>query len=225
MCKCCSDNDNKERCRVAAIFLLEVYKVSMGTLLCVFVAHNCPDTNEQCSVMDSLTLKNSTSTLTVATLSMNSCTMVFVFALYVVELARENWMIHTLDINPEFPDAYLDDVAPPPVLHRLRVWNHRYWKSALLAAVFAVANVAVSAVFLFQNFRGSATVTACASFALLVLMKLYTSFQRAKRDNTEQRARSAFMTEDCSFNVLDPDYVAVDPSSAAVHSVELVEKN
>ena len=219
MCDCCSDNDNKERCRVTTAFLLEVYKVSMGTLLCVFVAHNCPDTDEECSVMDSLTLQNNTSVLNVATLGMNSCTLVFVFALYVVELARENWMIRTLDIDPEFPDAYLDDVAPPPVLHKLRVWNHRYWKSALLAAVFAVANVAVSAVFLFQNFRGSATATACASFALLVLMKLYESFQRAKRDNAEQRARSAFMTEDCSFNVLDPDYVATHPTSVVAHSV------
>ena len=56
------------------------------------------------------------------------------------------------------------------------------------------------------------TAAACASFALLVLMKLYGSFQRAKRDNKEQRARSAFMTEDCSFNVLDPDYVAAHPA-------------
>tara|TARA_Y100000748_G_scaffold220958_1_gene185814 strand:+ start:1619 stop:2281 length:663 start_codon:yes stop_codon:yes gene_type:complete len=213
-CKCWSDNDNRERCRVAAAFLLEVYKVAMGTLLCVFVVHNCPETDEECSIADSFALTNSTSVLHTATLSVNSVTLFFVCALYVVELARENWMIRTLDINPEFPDAYLDDVAPPAVLAKLRTWNHRYWKSALFAAVFAAANVAVSSVFLFQNFRGSSTATACASFALLVLMKLYESFQRAKRDNAEQRARSAFMTEDCSFNVMDPDYANPNVASA-----------
>jgi len=206
----CSDNDNRERCRVILTFFLEVYKVAMGTLLCVFVSHNCPETDAECSIVESF---NTTGTpLATGTLALNGTTLVFVCGLYVVELARENWMIATLDIDPEFPDAYLDDVAPAPVLAKLRTWNHRYWKAALVAAVFAVANVAVSAIFLVQNFRGTATATACASFALLVLMKLYGSFQRAKRDNKEQRARSAFMTEDCSFNVLDPDYVAAHPA-------------
>ena len=206
----CADNDTRERIRVMAAFLLEVYKVAMGTLLCVFVSHNCPNTEEECSISESFNVKG---TLSTVTLALNGTTLVFVCGLYIVELSRENWMIKTLDINPEFPDAYLDDIAPPAVLAKLRTWNHRYWKSALTAAVFAVCNVVVSAVFLFQNFRGTATATACASFALLVMMKLYGSFQRAKRDNKEQRARSAFMTEDCSFNVLDPDYVAAHPAS------------
>ena len=129
-----------------------------------------------------------------------------------VNLIADQDIVSRFTTDLDFVDAYLDDVAPAPVLAKLRTWNHRYWKAALVAAVFAVANVAVSAIFLVQNFRGTATATACASFALLVLMKLYGSFQRAKRDNKEQRARSAFMTEDCSFNVLDPDYVAAHPT-------------
>ena len=105
-----------------------------------------------------------------------------------------------------FCDAYLDDVAPPEALRTLKRWNKRYWRTAAIAMFLSLANIILSAMFLFQNYRSSATATACASFALLVLMKLYGSFSRARRDNKEQRARSAFLTEDCSFNVMDEDY-------------------
>ena len=204
MCLRRMNGDTRERMLVGCKFMLEIYKVATGTLLSVFVVHNCPDDPaKECSIVDSFT---STTTFSKVTLVANTLTLTAVCVLYVVELARENWMISTLDINPDYPDTYLDDVAPPPVLARIRKWNHWYWKTALTAGVLAVGNISISTVFLVQNFRGTSTATACASFALLVLMKLYGSFTRARRDNAEQRARSAFMTEDRSFNVLDPDY-------------------
>ena len=196
--------DTSERLRVLFAFMLEIYKVATGTLLSVFVAHNCPGTEEECSVVDSF---HPTQPLSFGTLVMNGTTLVFVVSLYIVELGRENYMIYAFDIDPEYPDAYLDDVAPACALQKLRRWNKRYWKTAAVAMFMALANIVVSAIFLFQNYRSSATATACASFALLVLMKLYESFKRARRDNQEQRARSAFLTEDCSFNVMDEDYV------------------
>ena len=196
--------DTSERLRVFAAFMLEIYKVATGTMLSVFVAHNCPETSEECSVVDSF---HPTHPLTFGTLVLNGTTLVFVVSLYVLGLSRENFMIYAFDINPEYPDAYLDDVAPPCALRKLRRWNKRYWRAAAAAMILAVANIVVSAIFLFQNYRSSTTATACASFALLVLMKLYGSFSRARRDNKEQRARSAFLSEDSSFNIMDEDYI------------------
>ena len=195
--------DTSERIRVLLAFFLEIYKVAMGTLLTVFVAHNCPNSQDECSVVDSFHPANP---LAFGTLVLNGTTLVFVCSLYVVELGRENFMIYAFDINPDYPDTYLDDIAPPRALQQLRRCNKRYWRAAAISMFLAIANIVASAVFLFQNYRSSATATACASFALLVLMKLYGSFNRARRDNKEQRARSAFLTEDCSFNVMDDDY-------------------
>ena len=52
------------------------------------------------------------------------------------------------------------------------------------------------------------TITAGLSFTLLVAMKLWGSFSRARKDNRNKSASSAYLTENASFNVLDPDYVA-----------------
>ena len=91
--------DTSERLRVFFAFMLEIYKVATGTLLSVFVAHNCPGTEEECSVLNSF---HPTQPLSSATLILNGTTLVFVVSLYVVELGRENFMIYAFDIDPSF---------------------------------------------------------------------------------------------------------------------------
>jgi hypothetical protein len=51
------------------------------------------------------------------------------------------------------------------------------------------------------------TISCTASFALLVLMKLYNSLCVAKVSIKQDEMRSAFLREFTSFNVLDADYV------------------
>ena len=68
-----------------------------------------------------------------------------------------------------------------------------------------VSNIVVSSIYLSQNYQGVSTVTTTASFSLLVLMKLCRSFQMAREDRHTVRARSAYMTEYTSFNILDVD--------------------
>ena len=46
-----------------------------------------------------------------------------------------------------------------------------------------------------------------ASFALLVLMKLYNSLEVARQSVKNDKMTSAYMSEFVSFNVLDEDYV------------------
>ena len=52
------------------------------------------------------------------------------------------------------------------------------------------------------------TVSCTASFALLVLMKLYNSLSVARISTKNDEMRSAFLKEFTSFNVLDEDYIA-----------------
>lgn len=218
------DSDTKERIRVGFGFLLEAYKICTGTLLSVFVIHRCdaetPADGEdvspsECSVTDSFRPKSLIGTAALAT---NAVTLTAICTLYLVELCRENWLISTLDISKEHPDNFLDDIAPPIVLNTLSRWNRRYWRTSCVAGVFAVANIAVSSVFLSQNFQGSSTITAGISFTLLVMLKLWSSYQRAKKDQRNQSASSAYLSEDCSFNILDPDFVRAHGLSLTKYS-------
>ena len=136
----------------------------------------------------------------------NGATFGAICTLYGVELLRENWCITHLDIDPTFPDLHLVEVASDSVQHQLLAWNNRYWKAALASMALVVANIVVSVLYLAANYRGLGTATSMVSFSILVLMKLWRSFSMARQDRTTVRARSAYMTEYTSFNVLDEDH-------------------
>lgn len=197
------DNDLKERLRVVGSFLLESYKICMGCFLSVFVSHNCEDSENECSIMESFA---PTTVMNTVTFSVNAITFAAIVSLYTVELMRENYCIEKLDIDPNYPDTHLKRVAPLEVQQQLLVWNNRYWKTALASVVLVVTNISLSSVYLAQHARGAGTVTTTLSFSLLVLMKLYRSFSMAREDRVHVRARSAYMTEYTSFNILDKDH-------------------
>jgi len=198
------DNDTKERIRVAMLFLLEAYKVLMGTFLCVTVPHSC-EKDEDCSMMDTFRSIRGYGMLTV---SVNAATFFAICFLYVIELMRENFMIQFFDIDSSFSDLHLKDVITPPIQRKLLAWNELYWKAAATSTSLVTANIALSCVYLGQNYQGTSTLTSVLSFSILVLMKLWRSFNMARKDHHAVRARSAYMTEYTSFNVLDKDVPA-----------------
>jgi len=193
-------NDTKERLKVGFLFALEAYKIMCGCFLSVFVSHSCDDddSNADCSVVESFSTFS-------PTMAVNAATFCCICCLYAVELSRENWCIAHLDIDPKKPDVHLETIAPPPIRQKLLQWNDWYWKGALLSMGMAAINISVSTVYLAHHFRGISTITSAVSFSILVLMKLFGSFTMAKHDKKSVRARSAYLTEHTSFNVLDPD--------------------
>lgn len=191
------DRDTKERLKVCFSFLLESYKICMGCFLSVFVAHSCGE-QQSCTILESFRQPS-------VAIALNGATFASICLLYTIELMRENWCIQHLDIDPAFPDVHLKEVAPAAVKKALLVWNNRYWKAAVASMALVVSNIVVSSIYLSQNYQGVSTVTTTASFSLLVLMKLCRSFQMAREDRHTVRARSAYMTEYTSFNILDVD--------------------
>ena len=193
-------NDTKERIRVFALFLLEVYKIMMGTFLSLFVPHNCPESDTEC-----IAASNSPSMLSNVTIWTNSVTFFSICILYVIELMRENFFIHHLDIDPSVPDINLVQVAPKPVTILLNRWNRRYYFAALAGMIMTILNVILSSIFLLNHYRNTSTLTTLLSFTLLVFMKLHRSYTMSKKSQRETRAYSSYMTEYSSFNVLDKD--------------------
>ena len=192
--------DTKERIRVFFLFLLEVYKIAMGTFLTLFVPHNCSETDEEC-----IAVSNTPTTLSTVTIWTNGVTFSSIVFLYMIELARENWCIRHLDIDPSLPDINLASEAPLAVKQSLNKWNVRYYYAACIGMFLTIGNVILSTFFLSYHYRNTATITTLLSFSLLVFMKLSRSYSMSKKSRAETRAYSAYMTEFSSFNTLDHD--------------------
>lgn len=193
------NNDTKERIRVAFIFGLEVYKIAMGTFLSIFIPHTCDEEVSECNMSLSSTV------LGRAAFGLNAAAFTSICALYVIELARENFCIKHLDINPDLPDTHLATIAPESLKTKLISWNDLYWRAASVGMVLTTSNVAVSSVYLGNHYESSNTLTTLLSFSILVFMKLLRSYSMAKKSKHSVRAFSAYMTEFTSFNALDPD--------------------
>lgn len=195
------DKDFQERAKAVFSFGLEAYKVIMGTFLTVFVPHTCPE--QDCTTLTLMARPHDVA------LALNYTAFASIFILYLIELQRENFLITRFDIDSAYPDIHLASVLPLTLKKTLLAYNTVYWKTSLFAMLCNVANIGVSAYYLSSR-SVDGTSTAAFSFALLVFMKLSRAFALSRADAKEVRARSAYMTEHTSFNILDVDYKSFD---------------
>lgn len=197
------DVDTKERMKVIFIFLLQSYKVAMGSMLTLFVPQLCGD--QVCGLTDNLVKEGD---LHRASLGINFLSLLSFLVCYYIELQRENWCIKYLDLSDDFGDNNLQLVlkkrpALEAMLHNI---NDKYYYSSHITAVIYIMNLILSTVSVYMNSAGSSTVTAYMSFVILILMKLSNSIQISKGSKHNNLALSAYMTELQSFNVVDKDY-------------------
>ena len=198
------DNDTKERLKVLLIFLLQSYKVIMGSMLTLFVPQVC-DNGGVCSLVDNITKEGD---LHRASLGINFSSMVSFMICYYIELQRENWCIKYLDISDDYGDNNLPLVLKdmPELEVKLHEINDKYYYSSQITAALYILNLIVSTVSIYEHSAGASTVTSYISFVLLVLFKLNNAIAISKDSKNNNMALSAYMTELQSFNVLDEDY-------------------
>ena len=198
------DVDTKERLKIIMIFLLQSYKVAMGSMLVLFVPQECGN-NSVCSLTDNLT---KTDALHVTTLFFNFVSLVSFVLCYNSELKRENWCVKHLDIDKNHGDNNLALVLnqKPEFKIALDAINNRYYILALNAAGVYIINLILSSIVLFNNSAGASTLTSYLGFVILIVMKLYNSVYISVDSKKNARALSAYMTEFQSFNVIDVDH-------------------
>ena len=198
------DVDTKERLKIIMIFLLQSYKVAMGSMLVLFVPQECGN-NSVCSLTDNLT---KTDGLHVTTLFFNFVSLISLILCYNSELQRENWCVKHLDIDKNHGDNNLALVLnqKPEFKIALDAINNRYYILALNAAGVYIINLILSSIVLFNNSAGASTLTSYLGFVILIVMKLYNSVYISVDSKKNARAFSAYMTEFQSFNVIDVDH-------------------
>ena len=196
--------DFKQRIKVGAIFLLQVYKVTTGTLLSLFVPQAC--SNKVCTLQENY--ENSDG-YHKTVLYWNMFSMFTFFTYYLIELRREEWAIKYLDIDNNKPDNSLKEIIrnDPPLDKRMDKLNLLYYRTLLFNCGTYAINLGLSAKLVKDGYHSSSTLSCFVSFALLVLMKLYNSLEVAQQSVKNDKMTSAYMSEFVSFNVLDADYI------------------
>jgi len=201
--------DFKQRIKVGGLFLLQIYKVTTGTLLALFVPQACTDeegSSKICTLQENF---DNAAGYHKTVLYFNMFSMFTFFTYYLVELRREEWAIKYLDIDNDKPDNSLKEIIrkDPPLDRKMDKLNLLYYRSLLFNCGTYGINLGLSAKLVKDGYHGSSTLSCFVSFSLLVLMKLYNSLEVARNSVTNDKMTSAYMSEFVSFNVLDADYI------------------
>ena len=214
------DHDIIQRFKVAGIFLLQVYKVTTGTMLSLFIPQSCGD--QVCSLQENY---DNADGYHQVVFYWNAFSMATFFTYYLIELRREEWAIKYLDIDNDHSDNALKEiiVKEPHLDKAMDRLNRWYYRTLLFNCGTYGINLALSAKLVKDGYHSSSTLSCFASFSLLVLMKLYNSFEVARQSVKNDKMMSAYMSEFVSFNVLDSDYLEEKAAREAKEALEEVE--
>ena len=202
------DVDCKERIKIALTFLLQSYKVLMGSMVLLFVPRGCDD--HICSVTDNL---YNTNDLNVSGLVFNFITVCSFVAVYAAELRRENWCVHNFDIDHNVSDNNLAIILKnkPELSNTLHYHNRLYKNTTLGCLTIFIVNFVISNYILYNDeVFWTIGLAPYSSYMILVLMKIYNSYYIATHSIINDKALSAYMTEFSSFNIIDPDMLTLE---------------
>ena len=206
------NNDTKEKVKTFGLMFLQSYKIIMGSMISIFVPQKCSIINnnitsyEICSIESNLNNKELSHQIT---LYLNCLTTVGFIYLYFVEYHRENWLIKKLDIDHNKADNNLDIVLQDKeeLKNKLYKINNNYYYTTIgLIILFVINNLASINIINKYNY-GTTTLNSYISFELLIMLKLWNSFEVSFYSRRKHRALSAFLREFSSFNVIDQDYL------------------
>lgn len=214
--------DTKQRCLTGVLFLVEIYKILMGTCLTLFVPRMCG--TDTCSLLESL--QQDTTLHRIAQVS-NAVSLVLFFAYYGIELQRENWCIQYLDIDDTMTAIHLDREieAYPLIKQRMHTLNVRYKRIALVCIVSQLINIGVSTADIAVVWAGISSLTPLASYTLLIFIKLFVSYGIAVASLKDERALSAFMRTPKTYNRIDEDYRHKEEPTNAVQTTAIIYQN
>ena len=207
------DIDCKERIKIALTFLLQSYKVLMGSMVLLFVPRDCGD--HVCSITDNMYNRDRTN---VAGLSFNFITVLAFAAIYAAELRRENWCVHQFDIDHNVSDNNLAIILKnKPSLAKQMNFHNKLYKNITLGGLgIFLINFIISNIILYNDeVFWTVGLAPYSSYMILVLMKLYNCYYIAAHSIANNKALSAYMTEFSSFNVIDVDMIENAAGDAA----------
>jgi hypothetical protein len=197
------DIDTSQRVNITLNFLLEFYKISMGTLLIMFVPQMCYD--KPCTIIDNITMSTPWEMVCVV---FNFISWISVLGLYVVELKREHYAIEYLDVECDKPNNFLDKEIEdyPEIKAKITQINNKYNKVFNLSIALNIINLILSTIVIYDNYLGISTITAYTSYLILLCSKYYNVYFVSSKSLKEERMYSGYMKTLVTYNTIDKDH-------------------
>ena len=198
------DVDIIQRFKVGCIFVLQIYKVTTGTLMSLFIPQSCGD--HVCTIKENY---NNNEVYHKTVLYWNMFSMMTFYIYYIVELIREEWAIKYLDIDNNKSDNGLKNIIihEPKLDKKMDRLNKYYYYTLIFNIMIYFINIMLTIKLLKDKYYSNSTLSCFLSFTLLVINKLYNSLIVARESVKNDKMMSSYMSEFVSFNVLDADYL------------------
>lgn len=198
-----NQQDNKQKIGMYFAFIMEFYRVLMGSFLILFVPQKCD--NEICGLFENVITGNP---VIDTAFSVNIAVFSLFMGMYYAELIRENKMINYLHVNPELPrdnEAVGEALVNLPERKKASIllWDKRYQSAGRMAMIGFIVNLGLSGYVIFLNYLDNKTVTVFLTNALFMGLKL-----NDVKDVTETDINiflSAYLTRKIQYNDVDPD--------------------
>ena len=220
------DEDTKQRVKGTLTFVLEFYKICMGSFLTVFVPHQCYEMTPQGERGTICTISHNVyhgDDYHRSIIWINLISFVMFVGMYYTEIKRENWCINFLDIDYTKPSDNLDEeIEDYPVFkHNMHTLNKNYDRLVKVCMGTQLVNIGCSVADIGRSWAGSASFTPMLSYILLIASKLYTTYMVSTASLQTERAYSAYLKEPKTYNTIDKDHRNI--VKEAEISVELTE--
>jgi hypothetical protein len=198
-----NEQDNKQKISMYTSFIMEFYRVLMGSFLIVFVPQKCND--DICGLFENVV---STNPIANSAFSMNILLFMIYCALYYIELKRENKLINYLHVNPELPRDNESVGETLVQLHqdkrdKILLWDKRYQTIGRIGIIGFVLNVGLSGYFIFTHYLDNKTVTVFLTNALFMGLKL--NDIKNVTETEKNVFLSAYLMRKVQYNDVDPD--------------------
>ena len=198
-----NQQDNKQKMGMYFAFIMEFYRVLMGSFLILFVPQKCD--NEICGLFENVITGNP---VIDTAFSVNIAVFSLFMAMYYAELIRENKMINYLHVNPELPrdnEAVGEALVNLPERKKesILLWDKRYQSAGRIAMVGFIVNLGLSGYVIFLNYLDNKTVTVFLTNALFMGLKL--NDVKVVTETDINIFLSAYLTRKIQYNDVDPD--------------------
>ena len=181
------------------VLVLQIYKLSMGCFLMLFVPQKCDET--ACTMVQLLDEQDSWFKIC---LIINICTFLSLLFTFGFELERERWCdsLFTIDNNTH-PLGLVNTLCRRKDLDKkLRFYNKYYIISLRACSTMCFFNGSSSFIVLCTRYLDVSTLTSYTSFIILLGMKLHYSYIVACESFLKNIPLSAFTTRPGSYNML-----------------------
>ena len=217
-----SNQDFTQKLNASITFVLELYRVLMGSMLLMFVPQKCND--RSCNLTE-LMFTNAGAAYN-ANYVINFFTIASFLLLYVFEFRREHKMIDYLDVNPKFASDNTSVgnalmLLPEKRRNIILSLDHNYQRATYLSMFFFILNTIFSGCSVYDRYLDSKTSSVFFTNIIFLATKLIDAHGLA---NTETNIfYSAYLKNRVQYNYVDPDKIA--DTSSAIPLIETSKKD